>query len=57
MPVERCMRNGENGWRWGETGKCYLPSEEGSDEAAKQKAIDQGIAITIRKHLKDKEND
>ena len=50
MPVERCQRDGERGWRWGTSGKCYLPSEEGSDRAAYQKAVKQGQAIEIRRH-------
>jgi hypothetical protein len=45
MPVERCQRDNEKGWRWGKRGKCYLPSEEGSEEAAKEKAARQGRAI------------
>ena len=45
MPEQRCERDGEQGWRWGETGKCFLPSEEGSDGKSKRKAILQGIAI------------
>lgn len=44
MPINECQRNGEQGWQWGEEGKCYLPSEEGSEEAAKKKAIEQAIA-------------
>lgn len=45
MPVQRCERNGEQGWQYGNTGKCYLASEEGSDDKAKQKAYLQGAAI------------
>jgi hypothetical protein len=45
MPIRSCTRDGENGWQWGESGKCYLPSEEGGEGKAKQKAILQGIAI------------
>lgn len=36
MPLKRCE---ENGWRWGDQGKCY----HGKD--AKKKAIKQGLAI------------
>jgi hypothetical protein len=36
--------NGEQGWQWDNEGKCYLASEEGSDDAAKEKAIKQAIA-------------
>ena len=45
MPVKRCQRKGEKGWKWGDEGKCYIPSEEGSDAAAKRKAERQGRAI------------
>lgn len=44
MPIQQCQRNNEEGWQWGEEGKCYLPSEEGSDDAAKEKAIEQALA-------------
>lgn len=36
MPLQKCE---ENGWRWGDQGKCY----HGKD--GKKKAIKQGIAI------------
>ena len=45
MPVKRCQRKGEKGWKWGDSGKCYISSEEGSDEKAKQKARKQGQAV------------
>lgn len=45
MPTKRCQRKGEKGWKWGDEGKCYIPSEEGSDAAAKRKAERQGRAI------------
>ena len=39
MPVQRCTKNGESGWKWGESGKCYIGS------GAKAKAARQGAAI------------
>lgn len=45
MPVQRCQRNGESGWQYGAEGKCYIASEEGSDDEAKRKAYLQGAAI------------
>ena len=39
MPLQRCTAEGASGWRWGESGKCYV----GPD--AKAKAIAQGVAI------------
>lgn len=44
MPIQRCQQNNEEGWQWGDEGKCYLPSEEGGDDNAKNKAIEQAIA-------------
>lgn len=47
MPVIRCTIEGEPGYKWGDAGKCY-PYKQGDDEsekAAKQKALNQGIAI------------
>lgn len=51
MPVQRCTRDNEQGWQWGESGKCYLASEEGSDNKAKQKAYLQGAAIGESTHM------
>lgn len=48
MPVMPCQRDGEEGWKWGEEGMCYLPSEEGGDDAAREKAAAQGRAIQSR---------
>jgi hypothetical protein len=45
MPVVRCSVNGEEGWKWGEEGKCY-PGENG-----KQKAEIQGRAISMNKKM------
>jgi len=39
MPLKRCTIDGKDGWKWGDTGKCYI----GPD--AKEKAIAQAIAI------------
>lgn len=38
MPVKRCQKNGKKGWKWGDSGTCYV----GSD--AKSKAEKQGRA-------------
>lgn len=51
MPAERCQRKKERGWRWGKTGKCYIPSEEGSDIAAKRAAEKQGRAIKSKNQI------
>jgi hypothetical protein len=39
MPVTKCTIDNQDGYKWGDQGKCYV----GPD--AKQKAIAQGIAI------------
>lgn len=39
MPLKRCQIDGKDGWKWGDSGKCY-PGPTG-----KKKAIAQGIAI------------
>lgn len=39
MPLQRCRKNGVSGWKWGNSGACYVGS------GAKKKAIKQGIAI------------
>jgi hypothetical protein len=46
MPVKNCSENGQPGFKWGDSGKCYLYTsgdEEGMDEA-KRKATIQGVA-------------
>lgn len=46
MPVNPCSENGKPGFRWGDSGKCYLytPNDEKSMGEAKRKATLQGIA-------------
>ena len=39
MPLKRCSENSKSGWKWGDSGKCFI----GPD--GKKKAIKQGIAI------------
>ena len=39
MPLKKCSDGGKSGWKWGDSGQCYL----GPD--GKKKAIKQGIAI------------
>ncbi len=47
MPIKECILNGKPGFKWGNVGKCYTynPISESSTKEAKQKAINQGIAI------------
>ena len=43
MPLQKCKKNGKDGWRWGSEGECYL------GPSGKNKATRQGIAIEISK--------
>lgn len=47
MPVQTCQKDGEPGYRWGESGKCYTYTS-GDDDGraeARRKAEAQGAAI------------
>lgn len=48
MPLKRCQNNGQSGWKWGDSGKCYTGPN------AKKMAIKQGIAIEGPDKFKDK---
>jgi len=39
MPIQKCQSKGKSGYKYGESGKCYVGKE------AKKKAIKQGLAI------------
>lgn len=46
MPgVKKCQRDGKDGWKAKGGNKCYLASEEGSEDKAKRKAFIQSYAI------------
>lgn len=51
MPVKKCTLNGESGYKFGNSGKCYT----GDD--AKEKATKQGQAIKASEHAKEKKNE
>lgn len=44
MPLMKCQKDGESGYKWGESGTCYV----GQD--AREKALKQGRAIEASKH-------
>lgn len=46
MPVNPCSENGKPGFKWGDSGKCYIytPGDKKSMGEAKRKATIQGIA-------------
>ena len=46
MPLKRCKANSKDGWKWGDSGKCYT----GKD--AKSKALAQGRAIEMARNKK-----
>lgn len=47
MPVKECEDNKKPGYKWGDSGFCYVyePKNTKSRNQAKRKAIIQGIAI------------
>lgn len=47
MPLERCQTDGRPGWKWGESGKCYVytAGNEESESAARKKAMAQASAM------------
>jgi hypothetical protein len=45
IPIKECSEDGKNGFKWGDSGKCYLHDEsEAGMKAAKEKAVKQGLA-------------
>lgn len=46
MPIQTCQADGKPGFKWGDAGKCYTytAGDDASRNAAKQKAIKQGLA-------------
>jgi len=39
MPIQKCVKDGKSGWKWGKSGKCYT-GKNARDRALKQmKAI------------------
>jgi len=51
MPIMYCQINGQPGYKWGESGKCYI-YEKGNNQSmneARKKAIEQARAI-LRSH-------
>ena len=49
MPVKECTEDGKSGFKYGDSGKCYLyePGNEKSKGEAKRKATIQGYAISM----------
>lgn len=52
MPIERVVKDGKPGYRWGKNGKTYTytPGDEEGRKRAKSKAEKQGRAIEATKN-------
>lgn len=51
MPLQRCTVNDKKGWRWGESGKCYL-GPGGRRKALRQmRAIKSKESTAEEKHI------
>jgi len=50
MPIKKCQREKRKGFKYGNSGKCYI----GKD--AKKKAVKQGIAIRLSKKQTKRRN-
>ena len=48
MPLKKCTQDGKSGWKFGDSGKCFL----GKD--AREKGRKQGVAIKISQQKKGK---
>ncbi len=50
MPVHRTTKDGKPAYQWGTSGAkyTYTPGSKASREAAKKKAIKQGLAVAYR---------
>jgi len=47
MPVMRCQRDNEQGYKWGDSGFCYIykSGNQESKDKARERALKQGLAI------------
>lgn len=51
MPLMKCEKNGKSGWKYGESGSCYIGTN------AKKEAVKQAVAIGKGKFPKDETTD
>lgn len=53
MPIQRCQSHGLPGYRFGKNGTCYIyvVGDKVSRDRAKEKALQQGRAIKVRKKI------
>lgn len=54
MPITRCSKDGKPGWKWGESGACYIytPGNAQSEARAKAKAGQQQSAIKMNQAIR-----
>jgi hypothetical protein len=47
MPVNKCSEDGKPGFKWGDSGACYIytPGNEASIKSARKKVLAQALAI------------
>jgi hypothetical protein len=59
MPVTPCQQDGKPGYRWGQGGRCftYDAKDEAAKDAAKKKALQQGVAISYSQKRAGKQPD
>lgn len=46
MPIKECQLDGKPGWKWGDSGKCYVYTKgsEAQSKLARARALKQGVA-------------
>lgn len=47
MPVQRCQRDGKDGWRWGKGGKCFTGKGARAKAERQGRAVEASIASNI----------
>lgn len=47
MPLTRCDKDNQKGWKWGASGTCFI------GPMAKAKALNQGRAIEANRRIPD----
>lgn len=53
MPIQSCSDDGKPGFKWGDSGKCYIytPGNEASMKEARKKAQAQGVAARMSGYM------
>ena len=50
MPLKKCTKDGQSGWKYGDSGKCFV------GDGAREKARKQGVAIKISQQKRGQSN-